>query len=115
MSKYLDYWMDCISEGASNCGLSLTDEQLKCLAESAEGGHDHYDMAFYSPPPSDRIGDIEREWKGKLDAMKKEHDQYRCSAEKAIKDALNVHRDDNVRIGENGSVFRIDGRTTQIQ
>jgi hypothetical protein len=46
----LDYWKECLGIAADECGLSLTDDQLTELAEGAMGGHDHYGMAFYSPP-----------------------------------------------------------------
>lgn len=64
----MDYWKECISIAAEECGLTLTDEQLDALASSAQAGHEHYGMAFYSPPSSDRYDQIEREWKAKLDA-----------------------------------------------
>jgi len=62
----LDYWKECISCGADECGLTLTSEQINDLAEAVQGGHEHYGQAFYSPPASDRIGVIENEWQTKL-------------------------------------------------
>lgn len=41
-----DYWEECIAQAAEECGLELTQEQLKYLAGSAECGHDNYSMAF---------------------------------------------------------------------
>lgn len=35
----MDYWKECISIAADDCGLVLTDEQLECLADSVEGGN----------------------------------------------------------------------------
>ena len=55
MTAKQDYWQECISIAAEECALKLTPEQLDCLASSAEAGHEHYGMAFYSPPESDRI------------------------------------------------------------
>lgn len=111
----LDYWKECISLGAEECGLSLTDEQLGALAESAKGGHQYYGMAFYSPPQSERLDDIEREWKAKMKRLQDEFDAYQENAEKAVKKALRQYSDANVSIGEYGEVFRHDGRTEQIQ
>ena len=42
----MDYWKECISIAADECGLVLTEEQLECLADSVEGGHENYGMAF---------------------------------------------------------------------
>lgn len=110
-----DYWKDCISEAADECELKLTPEQLDCLASATESGHEHYGMAFYSPPWSDRMGEIEREFKAKLKAQQDEHERYVRNAETAVKQALRVHRDDPVTIGEHGEVLRHGGRTERIQ
>lgn len=111
----LDYWEECIAIAAEECDLKLTEGQLKCLAESASGGHENYGMAFYSPPSSERLSDIEDEWKKKLNTLQKEFDQYRENAESAVKQALRQRSDASVSIGEHGSVTRYDGRITQIQ
>lgn len=110
-----EYWRECISIAADECDLTLTDEQLQCLASGAQGGHEYYGMAFYSPPDSDRLSDIENEWKAKLTALQREFDAYRGNAETAVKQALRQHSDANVSIGKYGEVFRNDGRTEQIQ
>ena len=115
MNNSYDYWEECIAIAAEECDLKLTPEQLKYLAEAAEGGHEHYGMAFYSPPPSERLDEIEREWKAKLKTLQDEHERYVRNSETAIKQALRVHRDDQVTIGQYGEVFRNDGRTTRIQ
>ncbi|MBB6580055.1 hypothetical protein HNP33_004181 [Comamonas odontotermitis] len=111
----LDYWKECISIAADECELALTHEQLTYLADSVSGGHENYGMAFYSPPASERMDEIERGWKAKLKALQDEHDRYVNNAETAIKQALHVHRDDHVTIGAYGEVLRHAGRTEQIQ
>ena len=111
----LDYWKECISIAAEECDLSLTTEQLEALADGASKGHEYYGMAFYSPPPSERLREVEDEWKRKLAALQAEFDAYRDNAETAVKRALCQHRDANVSIGKYGEVLRHDGRTTQIQ
>lgn len=110
-----DYWKECISTGAEECGLELTDEQLECLAGSAQGGHEHYGMAFYSPPWSERMDDIEGEWRKKYSELQAEFDRYRGNAEKAVGRALRQYADANISIGDHGEVFRHDGRSTRIQ
>lgn len=57
----------------------------KYLAGAASSAHEHYDMAFYSPPASDRLSEIEREWKAKLKAEQDRFDKYRDNAETAPK------------------------------
>lgn len=111
----MDYWKECISIAAEECGLTLTGEQLDALASSAQAGHEHYGMAFYSPPASDRYGDIAREWKAKLDAKQAELDAYRNNAETAVKKALRQYADAQVTIGKDGEVLRHGGRTERIQ
>jgi len=111
----LDYWKECISIAAEECGAVLTDTQISEIAESVQGGHECYGMAFYSPPASDRYSDIEREWKAKLAAKQAELDAYIGNAETAIKKALRQHYDAQVTIGKYGEVFRHGGRTERIQ
>ena len=111
----LDYWKECISLGADECGAVLTERQIHEIAESVKGGHECYDMAFYSPPASDRYSQIEREWKAKLEAKQAEFDAYRNNAETAVKKALRQHSDAQVTIGEYGEVLRHNGRTEVIQ
>ena len=115
MNAQRDYWQECIAIAAEECDLKLTPEQLDCLASSAESGHEHYGMAFYSPPPSERLDEIEEGWKKKLKALQAEFDAYREDAEVAVKQALRVHRDDQVSIGSRGEVLLHGGRTERIQ
>jgi len=114
MTAQQDYWKECIAEAADECGLKMTGEQLECLAEGVEGAHECYGMAFYSPPSTDRLDDIEREWKSKYEALQREFDRYRGNAESAVKQALNQFHDSNVSIGERGEVYRTGGRTERI-
>lgn len=111
----LEYWKECISQAAEEVALPLPPQQLTALAESVKGAHEHYGMAFYSPPSSDRLNDIEREWKEKYKRLEAQLETYRTNAEEAVKMALHVHREDNVSIGANGEVLRHGGRTEQIQ
>lgn len=115
MSAQLDYWRECIAIAAEECELVLTEDQLHALADSAESGHDHYGMAFYSPPANERIADIEREWKQRLATLQKEFDNYRADSVTAIKQALRIRSDAQVDIGKFGEVTLYEGRTVKIQ
>lgn len=110
----LNFWKDVLSDGACEVALTLTDAQLTKLAEYASGAHENYGMAFYSPPDSDRLNAIEREWKARYSALETEFNNYRGTAEGAVKRILNVHRDDNVSIGGDGHIRRHGGRTDII-
>lgn len=108
-----DYWLECVSQSAEDCGARLTDEQLSAIAEDVRVGHEQYGMAFYSPPSSDRMNDIRDEWKRKLDNLQREFDDYRTNAESHMKRATRLHRDENISIGRDG-VFLHDGRITRV-
>lgn len=114
MSKQDEFWIECASEALDMAGVSATDEQIKEIAATVQGAHENYGMAFYSPPSSDRVSSIEREWKSKLDALQAEFDRYRGGAEKAVRVALRQRHDESVSIRSDGSVFRHGGRTEQI-
>lgn len=89
---------------AEECDLRLTDEQLSCLSNAVENWHENYSMAFYSPPSSERMNQIENDWKTKLEALQSELDSYRKNAESAVKKALRIHQDDHVSIQPHGKV-----------
>jgi hypothetical protein len=109
------YWAETIAQAAEDVNLTLTEEQLECLAGAVEISHDNYGLAFYSPPASDYYDRIESEWSKKYKDLEREFEKYKRNAETAVGQALRQRHDTPVRIGDNGEVFRIDGRTTQIQ
>lgn len=56
------YWDECISIAADECGLVLTKEQLDCLSGSVRGGHENYSMASGDDvASSNRYAELERE------------------------------------------------------
>lgn len=110
-----EYWEECIANAAEECGLEMTTEQLDEVAAAASEGHEHYGMAFYQPPDNDRIRDIERGHEATVKRLEDELETYRDNANTAIKQALRVHRDDSVSIGEYGEVMLHGGRSTRIQ
>lgn len=111
----MDYWKECIANAAEECRLSLTVEQLQYLTDEVENAHENYGMAFYSPPASDRIAEIKREYDDKLKKLQLKLEQYQTNAETAIRQALCQPKDCNLSIGEHGEVTRYDGRFTVIQ
>lgn len=115
MSAQTYYWLECLQQSADDHGVTLTDEQALGMAEDIQASHENYGMAFYSPPASDRLNDIEREWKKRVSDLEKELERYRRNAETAIKIALRQHSDANVSIGEHGEVTRYGGRIETIQ
>lgn len=111
----IDYWEECLDSSFQEHGVKVTPEQLKAIAKDIQGGHENYGMAFYAPPASDRINDIDREWTERYAALQKDFDRYRGNAETAVKKALGQYDDASVSIGEYGEVFRNGGRTERIQ
>ena len=115
MSAENDYWSECIWSAADECALELTAEQHKCLVESVQAAHENYGMAFYSPPSSDRMDDINAEWTAKFKRLQAEFDAYKGNAETAVRKALRQYSDAQVTIGDGGEVWRHGGRSVQIQ
>ena len=64
---------------------------------------------------SDRINDIQREFKAKLKAQQDAHERYVRNAEEAVKQALKVHHADHVSIGAHGEVLLHGGGIDRIQ
>lgn len=113
--KQRDYWEECLASSFEEHGVTTTPEQLKAITTDVENGHDNIGIAFYSPPLSDRISDIKKEWKMKYESLEREFAKYRGNAETAVKVALHQYSDAQVSIEENGEVFRHGGRTERIQ
>lgn len=72
----MNYWEECISIAAEECGLDITKEQIEFIAGSVESGHENYGMAYGSyciPNPLQIEND-----KLKTE-LKKEKDKVICS------------------------------------
>ncbi|MHC1549429.1 hypothetical protein [Phyllobacterium sp. K27] len=115
-----DYWKEAFEVALDEMGLfhiveAMTSEQRAELGDALATSHECYGMAFYSPPPSDRLNEIEREWKAKFDRLQKEFEAYQGDAETAVKKALRQYSDAQVSIGKHGEVLRHGGRTEIIQ
>ena len=115
MSTQRAYWRDCIETAAEECGLKLTPEQLDSLVSSAEAGHEHYGLAFYSPPARERLDEIEASWRARLKTLQTDFDSYRQNAERAVKQAFNLSNDESIDIKAHGEVVLYGGRTSRIQ
>lgn len=114
------YWEEAVAiafeeAGAWSAYAGLTKDQCQKIGESLEGSHENYGMAHYTPPPSDRINQIEREWEAKFKTLQREFDDYRGDAEAAVRKALRQRVDTQVSIGKHGEVLRHGGRTEVIQ
>lgn len=109
-----DYWAECISDAAGEVGLEITNEQLNHLAEAVSGAHENYGMAFYSPPASDRLRDVTRDYEAKLKAARVELEKHQDNAEKALRRALRTHSDARLSVNDRGEVFEHGGRTTRL-
>lgn len=115
-----EYWDEAIgcafdSEGVFSAWGDLPGQTRDRIAGALQTSHEMYGMAHYTPPPSDRINVIEREWEAKIKALQRDFDDYREDAETAVKRALRQNHDANVSIGKHGEVLKHSGRTTVIQ
>jgi hypothetical protein len=111
-----DYWTECLESSADEHGISLTNEQARQMAKDAMLAQEHYGMAFYSPPDSDRIADIGKEWQAKYQKLEREFEAFRRVASNAVRRALpnRVYHDTPITIEADGSVFAHGGRTERI-
>lgn len=76
-----DYWSECISIAADECGLSMTPEQLDCLAGSVKGGHENYSMASGNDVFSTNLtASKERQVSDLKKAVRREKDKVHCRA-----------------------------------
>lgn len=104
MSAQKDYWKECIAQAAADCDLTLSDDQLDCLATAAESGHEHYSMAFYSPSVGDYESRAEREWKDKYAELERRMRDHEDRTDKAIRRIGRIRADAIISIDQNGYV-----------
>lgn len=104
MKSDLDYWKEVIGQASDDCELTLSDEQLECLADAASTGHEHYGMAFYSPPCGDYAASVEREWKAKYADLEKRMRDHEDRTYKAIRRIGRIRNDAIISIDQNGYV-----------
>lgn len=71
----MNYWEECITEAADDCGAKLTKEQIDCIAGWVEGAHENYGMAHghdaIPSPQTLEVQRLERE-------LKTERDKVQC-------------------------------------
>ena len=70
-----DYWRETIESACEECGLTATQEQIACLAESAMLSHENAHMAF-GPIPENPLRRENEELRREL---KKERAKQVCS------------------------------------
>ena len=72
-NAYKEYWVECISIAAEECGANLTREQVEEIAYVVQGAHENYGMAFYSPPAGEHfrteIDDLQRKLKAEREKV----------------------------------------------
>lgn len=115
-----DYWQESFEIALDSLNLfhlveQMTPEQRAQVGESLASSAEHQSMAFYTPPASDRLNAIEREWQQKYERLEVEFNAFRSNAEEAVRKALRQPKDANIGIGPYGEVTRYDGRSTVIQ
>ncbi len=77
----MSYWEECISEAMDEAGIIATEEQVKSIAEAAEGAHENYSMAFgHDSGPNPLI----QENKKLKEKLKDEYRKVRCERCKGL-------------------------------
>lgn len=114
-----EYWQEAAETALDEMGRfdlvqSMTQEQRVELGIALSGSHECFGMAFHSPPPSDRIADIEREYKTRIAKIEVDAERYRHTAERTMARVLHQYPDARVSITENGEVLRHGGRIERI-
>lgn len=75
-----NYWSECVSAAADECGLLLAPKQLDCLVEGVRGGHEHFGMASGHDVASANLSaSREREVADLKRAIKREKDKVHCT------------------------------------
>lgn len=113
------YWQEAFEIALDEMGLYsivelMSKEQRAEMGEALAVSHENYGLAHYSPPASDRISSIEREWRQRLEEERDRTDAARKGAEIAVRKLLRVHRDDPISVTDGGEVYRHGGRTERI-
>ena len=80
-----DYWREVVMNAADGCDLELTREQRESMADAMSAAHDRYGLAFYTPPSSDRMAEIEAEHKREVTRLRAEMDAYRATVQEGLK------------------------------
>lgn len=104
MNTDTEYWKEYIGQAAGDCDLKLSAEQLECLADAASNGHEHYGMAFYSPPSGDRMSVTDGDWQAKYKDLVRDFHDYQVRAEKAIRRIARIDDCKAVIINERSDV-----------
>ena len=79
--------------------------QLGCLAESVEGCHENYGLAFYVPSSGDRASATASEWMAKYESIDRDFAAYLGAAERAVKIALRQSDDGRILLFAGGGAF----------
>lgn len=79
MNARFNYWFECVEIAASECGANLTKEQIEYIADSVEGSHENYGMAFGDDVASANLAaarkrEIDDAWK----AAERERNKVHC-------------------------------------
>lgn len=92
----------------------MSEVQRKAVGESLAGSAENESLACYSPPASDRVASIEREWRQRVDEERDRTEVARKGAETAVRRALGIAKDIPISVTDGGEVYRADGRMTRI-
>lgn len=92
----------------------MTLDQRKEVGSSLAVSAENEGLAIYRPSASDRIADMECEWRQRLDEERDRTEAARVGAEKAVRNILRIGKDIPISVTNAGEVYRSDGRVTRI-
>ena len=73
------YWIECISEAAFECDANLSDDQIECIAEYAQMGHEqHSQSTGLDVLNANRRDDMQRDIDGLQAAIQTERNKVHC-------------------------------------
>jgi len=116
---YAEYYREAVELAFDGCGLwdAIKDipaatmlEIGAAIAESVE----NQSLAIYSPPASDRLASLEREWRQRVEDERDRTEAARKGAETAVRNILRIHRDVPLSVTDGGEVYRSDGRMERV-
>ena len=56
----MNYWLECISEACESAGVSVTQDQVRQIANDVKISHENYGMAFPPPDGNSMRSEVER-------------------------------------------------------
>lgn len=112
------YWEEALSDAFDGCNAThiwgmLSEEQKNDIAKSIRISEECKSLAFYTPPPSDRLNEIEREHKRKIKELEDRLEEQREGFTKALGKTLKLEHT-KLYLNKDGGIDYTNGRTYEV-